>query len=141
MMKKIISCCLTILFAVSAYTQSAVGIWKTIDDVDGTAKSHVEIYESNGKLEGKIVKLINASSDICESCKGDKAGKPLTNMVILWDMEKQKGAKWDNGTIMDPHTGKEYKCKIEIIREDELEVRGYIGISMFGRSQTWFRVD
>ena len=129
------------LFAWSLSAQSVLGIWKTVDDTDGTAKSHVELYEVNGKLHGKIVKLLEgAEADKCIPCKGDKKDAPLINMDIVWNM-KNKSGTYAGGKIFDPSSGKEYKCKIALgDNPDELNVRGYIGFSLIGRTQTWYRV-
>ena len=125
-------------FAVSA--QSPVGVWKNLDDEDGKEKSHIEIYQQNGKLRGKVVKLLPAATVTkCNSCKGDKKGKDLLGMDILWDM-KETGKVWDGGQILDPKNGKEYNCKIEFDGTEKLKVRGYIGVSIFGRTQVWYKV-
>ena len=121
-------------------SQSAIGTWKTIDDEDGTVKSHVSIYEEDGKLYGKVLKLINPERTICAECKGDKKDKPIEGMQIMWDLKPDKSKKWKGGKIMDPKNGKEYKCKIELEDEDTLKVRGFIGFSLIGRTQTWYRV-
>ncbi|MEM9547697.1 MAG: DUF2147 domain-containing protein [Bacteroidota bacterium] len=120
--------------------QSAVGTWKTIDDEDGTEKSHVVIYEENGKLFGKVEKLINPEQTICTACKGDKKDKPIEGMQIMWGLKPDGSKEWKGGKIMDPKNGKEYKCKIELKDENTLNVRGFIGFSLLGRTQTWYRV-
>ena len=130
-----------LIFNVNLSSQSAVGTWKTIDDEDGTVKSHVTIYEENGKLYGKVLKLINADKTICTECKGSKKNKPIEGMQILWDLEKSDTNIWKGGKIMDPKSGKEYKCKMELENANTLNVRGFIGFSLLGRTQTWFRVD
>ncbi len=120
--------------------QSPVGIWKNLDDEDGKEKSHIEIYEQDGKLRGKVIKLLAAATITkCNKCDGANKGKNLVGMDILWDL-KQSGKIWDGGKILDPKNGKVYDCKIEVAGMDKLKVRGYIGISMFGRTQTWFKV-
>ena len=125
-------------FAVSA--QSPVGVWKNLDDEDGKEKSHIEIYQQNGKFRGKVVKLLPAATVTkCNSCKGDKKGKDLLGMDILWDM-KETGKVWDGGQILDPKNGKEYNCKIECDGTEKLKVRGYVGVSIFGRTQVWYKV-
>lgn len=125
-------------FALSA--QSPLGVWKNLDDEDGKEKSHIEIYQQNGKLRGKVVKLLPAATVTkCNSCKGDKKGKDLLGMDILWDM-KETGKVWDGGQILDPKNGKEYNCKIEFDGTEKLKVRGYIGVSIFGRTQVWYKV-
>ena len=133
---------LTLLFlSISLWSQSAEGIWKTIDDEDGTVKSHVSIYESNGKLHAKVIKLINPERTICSKCKGDKKDKPIEGMIIMWDLKQDKSNLWNGGKIMDPKNGKEYKCKIELEESNILKVRGFIGFSLLGRTQTWYRVE
>jgi len=121
---------------------SVVGIWKTIDDEEKTAKSHIEIFEMNGKIHGKVIKLLDETSrTTCEKCKGDKKDKPIVGMEIMWNMEKDGDkTEWKGGKIMDPKNGKEYKCKIKLKKEDTLEVRGFVGFSLLGRTQKWYRV-
>jgi len=132
----LISC---LLFAGLISAQSVEGIWKTIDE-SGEALSHVEICKKDGKLHGKIVKLLTSPEDeLCTECPGDKKNEPLLGMEILWDLEDQ-GDEYDDGEIMDPKNGKVYSCKIWLEAENELIVRGYLGFSMLGRSQTWYRV-
>ena len=128
------------LFVNNGWSQSAAGTWKTIDDEDGTVKSHVSIYEEDGKLYGKILKLINPEQTTCTACKGDKKDQPLEGMQIMWGLGHDKANKWKGGKIMDPKNGKEYKCKIELEDSDTLKVRGFIGFSLLGRTQTWYRV-
>jgi uncharacterized protein (DUF2147 family) len=120
--------------------QSPIGIWKNLDDEDGKEKSHIEIYEQNGKLRGKVIKLLPAATITkCDACTGVNKGKSLVGMDILWDLTKT-GNTWDNGEILDPKKGKVYSCKIELQGKDKLKVRGYVGVSMFGRTQTWYKV-
>jgi len=120
--------------------QSVIGVWKNIDDEDGKEKSHIEIYEKNGKVHGKVIKLLSgAALTHCSACKGDLKGKPIVGMNILWDMNK-KGNEYINGKILDPKKGKVYDCDIRLDGADKLIVRGYMGFSAFGRSQTWYRV-
>ena len=130
------------LIAQLSYTQSAspIGIWKTIDDETGEAKSQVEIYEENNKLYGKIVKLLLKPADsICYACTGDKKDQPVLGMLIIEDMIPSE-KYWSGGKIMDPENGKYYKCKIYMENEDKIKVRGYIGIELAGRNQYWERV-
>lgn len=123
-----------------SYGQSPVGIWKNLDDTDGREKSHIEISESGGELKAKVIKLLPAATITkCNACKGDKKGKDLVGMEILWGMKKS-GKVWQGGQILDPKSGKEYNCKLEFDGADKLKVRGYIGVSLFGRTQTWYKV-
>lgn len=123
---------------------SVVGVWKTIDDETNKAKSHVKIYKAkNGKYYGKIVKLLNrAKGDedpICNVCPGKDKGKKIVGMLIVKGLKKD-GNEYNGGTIMDPKSGKVYTCKLWNEGENKLKVRGYLGISALGRTQTWHRV-
>ena len=133
------------LFLLSSATlfgqSSPVGTWKTIDDKTGEPKSHVQIYEKDGKFYGKIVKLLPAATtDICNDCPGDKKDKPLIGLDILWDLKPYKDY-WSYGHIVDPANGKVYKASIWLEGANELKVRGYIGFSIIGRTQTWYKVN
>jgi len=129
----------------TAQTQSPVGVWKTIDDVSGKERSIVRIVESNGELKGAVEKIFERPGDdpdhLCDKCKGELKDKPVIGMTILWGL-KQKGDVWKGGKILDPDNGKTYGCKMELAENGtELNVRGFIGISLIGRSQTWYRVE
>lgn len=124
------------------FGQSAVGTWKTIDDETGKAKSYVEITEKGGKLYGKVVKILTPGKEnaVCSKCDGDLKNKPIKGMQILSGVEKDGKKKWDDGKILDPNKGKTYDVSLELITADKLKVRGYIGFSMLGRTQYWYRV-
>ena len=129
------------LMCLFAKAQSPIGIWKTIDDETKQAKSHVQIYEKNGKLYGKIVKILTKlDHDDCKNCKGALKNKPLVGLEIMTNMKKD-GKEWVDGTIVDPKSGKEYSCKFSLEGNDKLKLRGFIGFSMIGRTQYWYRVD
>lgn len=117
------------------------GTWKTIDDQSHQAKSYVEIFKkSNGLYYGKVVKLLVKPEDPnCSLCKGDRKGKPVLGMEVIRGLKKE-GDKFTDGSITDPKNGKTYKCTIT--REgNKLNVRGYIGFSLIGRTQTWYKVE
>jgi uncharacterized protein (DUF2147 family) len=116
------------------------GLWKTIGDRDGTEKSIVEIYEKEGKIYGKVVKLLPAAAHTtCERCPGEMKDRPITGMVVLKDLKKTpKGA--NDGKAIDPSSGKTYNCFIELENPDKLKLRGYIGVPTVGRTQYWYRV-
>lgn len=130
-----------VFFAFSLQAQtSPVGLWKTIDDETGEAKSYVRITEKNGKLYGKVEKLLLKPQDTrCTACEGDKKDQLVVGMEILTDLEKD-GDAWEDGEILDPNNGSVYSCYIEMENTDKLKVRGYIGFSLLGRTQYWYRV-
>ncbi|MHA3788836.1 DUF2147 domain-containing protein [Flavobacterium hauense] len=135
----------TFLFIVVAgicsVSAQVTGRWKTIDDETGQPKSIVEIYEQNGKIYGKVVEILNpAKKDAkCTKCKGADKDKPILNLVIIKGLTKD-GEEYTDGDILDPNKGKLYSCTIKLDGKDKLDVRGYMGISMLGRTQTWQRV-
>lgn len=126
---------------------SPVGTWKTIDDETGKAKSYVKITEYKGSLWGQIQKLLNRGPDedpdpVCDKCTGRNKGKKVVGLWIMWNLKDEDGdGKYDGGYIMDPKNGKTYKCHIKLKDANTLEVRGYIGFSLIGRTQTWYRVN
>jgi uncharacterized protein (DUF2147 family) len=117
------------------------GKWKTIDDETGKPKSIIEIFKkSDGKYYGKIAQLLaKPEHETCVNCTDDRKNKPLIGMEIIRGLSKD-GDEFSGGKITDPKNGKTYKCLIK--REGEkLNVRGYLGFSIIGRSQTWVKVD
>ena len=119
--------------------QSPLGLWKTVDDTDGVAKSYIEIHEIDGMLYATVRELLpTADKTHCSACKGDKKDAPITGMTLMREMKKD-GKKWSGGYILDPASGKEYKCIIKLESDDKLKVRGYIGAPLLGRTQYWYR--
>lgn len=138
-MRKIGMICAMTLLSIALYAQSAsiVGKWTTVDDETGKPKSIVEIFKKNdGKYYGKIYKLLQKpENDNCVACKDDRKDKPLIGLEIIRGLEK-KGNEFTGGTITDPKNGKTYKCTITR-KSDQLNVRGYLGFSLIGRTQVW----
>jgi len=130
-----------ILFFQISWAQSILGKWKTVDDVTGKEKGIVEIYEHKGKIYGKIIDIFEADKKHlkCEKCHGEDKGKPILGMNIIKGLVRN-GEVYDSGKIIDPKTGKSYSCKIAFEGKDKLIVRGFVGVSILGRSQTWTRL-
>ena len=129
---------------VQAAEPSPLGIWRTIDDDTHEAKALVEIIKQDGVLSGHIVKLFRHPNEIqdpiCKACEGDRHDQRVIGMTILWNFH-QDGDVWNGGEILDPEEGKIYRCKLHPIEGGaRLEVRGFIGISLLGRTQVWERV-
>jgi len=121
---------------------SPVGLWKTIDDATGKAKSLIKIWEKDGAVYGTIVKLIDPSEPdpVCDKCEGKLRDKPIIGMTIMRGL-RPDGDEWGGGTILDPENGKTYKVLIQVVDGGKrLKVRGYIGFSLLGRTQHWVRV-
>ncbi|HEY1997368.1 DUF2147 domain-containing protein [Paraburkholderia sp.] len=126
-----------------AQTDSPVGTWQTIDDHTGQPKALVQItQDGSGALDGKVIKGLGPNDQPdrrCTACTDARKDQLILGMTIINDMKKDDDG-WDGGQILDPENGKLYKCKMHL--EDggnKLVVRGYIGVSLLGRSQTWIR--
>jgi uncharacterized protein (DUF2147 family) len=119
---------------------SPVGLWKNIDDETKQPKALIRIVETDGVLSGKIEKILTDKPDaVCDKCEGDLKDKPVQGMQILAGLKK--GEEWyEGGTILDPNNGKVYRSKLKLIDGGgKLQVRGFIGVSLLGRTQTWVR--
>ncbi len=121
---------------------SPVGIWKQVDDKTGEAKSLIQIREVDGKLVGNVLKVLRSNkgpNPLCDRCSGALHNQPVNGMEILKGM-KPDGDSWSGGTILDPKSGSTYRCTMKVIDGGQkLKVRGYIGFSLFGRTQVWLR--
>ena len=115
---------------------SPVGRWKTVDDETGRAKSIVRLFIENNELKGVVDSLIpqpdRPPDPVCEKCTGDRKGKRVRDMTILWGMHKN-GSTWESGRVLDPNNGKIYRCKITVAENGKsLTIRGFIGFSLLG---------
>lgn len=146
-MKQILFASMLLAAAGTAFAQAnPVGVWKTIDDKTKAEKALVRITESGGVLSGKIEKLLapDAKHDaVCDKCDDDRKGKPIVGLEIVRDVKKAEGENtWEGGTILDSTEGKIYKVRMQPIEGGKkLEVRGYIGMPLLGRTQTWIRAE
>ncbi len=136
---------LTLISAQSAANENPVGLWRTIDDKSGKEKSLVRVTESNGQLQLTVEKLFREPGEepnpLCDKCPGEKKNKPVIGMQIGSGLKKD-GDVWSGGEILDPQNGKTYRCKVWL--EDngkKLNVRGFIGVSVLGRTQIWIREE
>jgi uncharacterized protein (DUF2147 family) len=133
---------------VAAMAQGAdtpIGTWQTVDDHTGQPKAIVQIIESsNGELSGKVIKGLGPNDDPqrrCTACTDARKDQLIRGMTIISAMKKSD-RDWSGGNILDPENGKIYDCKMHVeANGQKLVVRGYIGISLLGRSQTWNRVQ
>lgn len=134
---------LVILFSLTAFGQSCIGKWITIDDETLKEKSVVKLYKKDGIMYGRIEMLFpeegREDDPKCTECKGSLKNKPVIGLLIISGM-KWNGSEWAGGTIVDPENGVKYKAKIwlDAKNNNRLKVRGYVGL--FYRTQTWVRV-
>ncbi len=122
-----------------------VGLWKTIDDSTGVAKSLVRITDDAGVYSGTIEKLLDPADKpdaVCDKCTDERKGKPLLGLTILRNVHQDADDKtvWDGGDITDPNNGKVYRTRLKPVDGGKkLEVRGYLG--PLYRTQVWIRIE
>ena len=121
-------------------TPSVVGTWVNIDDETGVAKSEIELYVEQGKLYGRVLRLLlpEDQGKKCVNCKGSDKNKPIEGLLIVRSLSREN-ADWTDGKIMDPANGKSYDCTIRLEDPNTLNVRGFLGFSFLGRTQVWKR--
>jgi len=120
-----------------------LGVWKTIDEKTNQPSSLIRLEEKNGELIGTVTELIPTPGETlvthCNLCKDERKGKAITGMIIMKGLRKSSPGVWSGGEILDPEEGEIYKVKITMVNDKTLDVRGYIGIPLLGRTQTWVR--
>lgn len=129
-------------FVSSDGSDAVVGTW-----LNGTRKGHVQIYQKGGTYFGKLVWLGQPTDPDTGKPRTDtknadpsKRSRPMLNMSLMYNFKYDGGNTWSDGKIYNPEDGKEYNCKMTLQDPNTLLVRGYVGISLFGKTQTWTRV-
>jgi uncharacterized protein (DUF2147 family) len=143
---KFVFATLLILLALPAFAQpSPVGLWKTVDDSTGREKGLVRIVAENGVLTGRIEGNLDPNAPlnrVCDLCTDDRKGKKLLGLTILRGVRASAddAGVWDGGDILDPDNGKTYRVRLRPSNDGKtMEVRGYIGLPLLGRTQVWIR--
>lgn len=135
-----------VMAAVNAEALSPLGKWRTIDDKTHQPRSIVELWMEQGQINGKIEKIFSQPDEqinpLCDKCPEPWHNQKKIGMTILWGFTQNPGnpLQWINGKILDPKTGKIYRCQITLTEDgDLLKVRGYLGLPLLGRTQQWLR--
>ena len=120
--------------------QNAIGRWQVVNS-DGSPGGKVDTYLVNGKLFGKVTEVRpgRTPKDVCDKCSGEYKNQLILGMILMRDFHSD-GDDWVDGTVVDPENGKEYKGKIWAVGKDNLHMRGFIGISLLGRTESWVRL-
>jgi uncharacterized protein (DUF2147 family) len=120
--------------------QNAIGHWQVINS-DGSPGGHVDTYLVDGKLFGRVTEVRPGRTprDVCDKCSGEYKNQLILGMLLMRNFQVE-GDDWVDGTVVDPENGKEYKGKIWAVGTDKLKMRGYIGISLLGRTESWVRL-
>ena len=122
---------------------SPLVVWKTIDDNTHKPRGLIRLYEKDGEIFGRIEGSFDPkeAGEVCGKCDGERKNQPVLGMVVMRHMIRH-GREFSGGEILDPDTGWVYRCRFTV--EDggkKLLVRGFLGISLLGRSQTWYREE
>ena len=131
--------------SLGSMAKDITGIWKNIDDKTGSSKAVLEIRkESNGTYTGKIIKVTPrpgyTPKETCIDCPAPYTNKPILGMDVLKNLKQNNAEDFTGGRIIDPLTGKIYSMKAKLSSNgNRLLLRGYVGVSALGRSQTWIR--
>ena len=120
--------------------QNVIGHWQVVNS-DGSPGGKVDTYLVEGKLFGRVteVRPWRTPRDVCDKCSGDYKNQLILGMLLMRNFHAE-GDDWVDGTVVDPENGKEYKGKIWAVGTDKLKMRGYIGISLLGRTESWVRL-
>lgn len=136
----VISGLFLMVFIQGVFAASPVGNWVTIDDKTGKKRAVVTVSESGGTLSGVINRVYPQPGDtgICSACPDGFKGKKIQGIRFLWGLKKEGENQWGGGSILDPKSGKVYRAKLTV-QGNKLLVRGYVGISLLGRTQIWVK--
>jgi len=146
-MKRIAIAALLVLPTLALAQGTPAGLWKTVDDASKKEKSLVRIVEQNGVYVGRIERLLDPDAPkdaVCKECTDERKEKPIVGLTIMRNVKPASDDKstFEGGDILDPNNGKIYKVRLKVAPDNgRLDVRGYIGTPMIGRTQVWTRVE
>jgi uncharacterized protein (DUF2147 family) len=132
-----------LFISLHAHAQSVEGRWRTFNERTGQAEGIVRVFEVSGEVRGTVERVFSppapSANPLCESCRGALKDQPVVGMTILSGV-RRTGDGFSSGEILDPDNGQVYRCNIRLMEDGRmLEVRGYIGVPLFGRTQVWRR--
>lgn len=138
--KTILMFLLTSLFISAALAQSPAGKWVSKDDKTGKKRAIIQLNTSGNTLSGTVIRVYPQPGDtgICAKCPGAFKNKPVQGLQVVWGLKDKGNGEWVGGHILDPKSGRIYRAKMTL-KGNKLYVRGYVGFSVLGRTQVWYR--
>lgn len=141
-MKKIQLTLVLLTITLSINSQTIFGKWHSTNDETGKVDSVIEMYKKDGKAFAKIIQINDPERQkaVCDLCTGENKNKSILGLEILTGLEKDDD-EWSGGEILDPRNGKVYNCYIKLVKPNKLKIRGFIGVSLFGKTKYWKRAE
>ncbi|KGE14777.1 DUF2147 domain-containing protein [Sphingobacterium deserti] len=137
-MKKVVLTIVSVFFAVLLFAQAndpIVGKWQ-----NPSGEGKIEIYKKSDKYYGKLYWIKDANKKDAKNPDEKLRSRKIQGLEILTNFTKD-GDTYSGGQIYDPKSGKTYSCKMTLKGKDKLDIRGYMGVSLLGRTETWKRID
>lgn len=141
------TCVLCLFFSMAQAQLTPAGLWKTFNEKTRIDRSLVRITETNGVFSGRVEKLLDPMlkpDEVCALCSDERRNKPIMGMTLLSGVRQSRSDQtvWDGGEIIDPNNGKTFAVRLTPVDAGRrLEVRGYVGTPILGRTFTWVRVE
>lgn len=125
-----------------SWSQTVFGKWRTIDDRNGITKAIVEVYEENGLLQARVLKVVEKGKEnaLCVKCKGELKDKPVNGMQIMFNFKKNNKGEYRGNKLFDPEQAMTFRGRVWLDPKNtnRLKVRGYL--AFLYRTQTWHRL-
>ena len=140
-----VSFCAFLVTSAYADPPTVEGVWQQIDNGTGYVGGLISLKEKAGLWEGYIVKIYPKPSDpvdpVCSGCTDDRKNQPVLGLRLIQNA-KRDGLSYEGGTILNPRNGSQYSARLTLSSDNQtLTVRGYLGLTLFGQSQTWTRLS
>jgi len=142
-LKRLMFFAMALCLTTPAVANELQGLWLSHDD-NGKPTGYINILEENGLYKGVIEKGLDSDKEekFCTACRDERKGKRLIGMTVLKEVVKKNNNNYQGAEILDPFSGNTYRVKLTLKDEGQtLDVRGYVGVSLFGRTQTWKRAE